>query len=150
MMKLAIDAMGGDHAPKEIVLGAMDAIQEMEDLQITLVGDERKIKQYLTDHDNISILHTEEYITGEDDPIRAVRRKKQASLVLMADMVKNKKADACLSAGNTGALMSAGLFIVGRIKGIERPALSPTLPTLDGQGFVFLDVGANVDRKSVV
>ncbi|HLS20697.1 MAG TPA: phosphate acyltransferase PlsX [Bacillota bacterium] len=144
-MKLAIDAMGGDHAPKEIVLGAMEAIQKIDGLEIILVGDEQKITEHLTDRKNISIVHTEEYITGEDEPVRAVRRKKNSSLVLMANMVKEGKADACLSAGNTGALMSAGLFIVGRIKGIERPALSPTLPTLDGQGFVFLDVGANVN-----
>lgn len=144
-MKLAIDAMGGDHAPKEIVLGAMEAISKIDQLEIILVGDEQKIKPYLTSDKNISIVHTEEFITGEDEPVRAVRRKKNSSLVLMANMVKNKEADACLSAGNTGALMSAGLFVVGRIKGIERPALSPTLPTQDGKGFVFLDVGANVN-----
>lgn len=144
-MKLAIDAMGGDHAPKEVVLGAMEAIKKIDGLEIILVGNEQKITEYLTNRKNISIVHTDEYITGEDEPVRAVRRKKNSSLVLMANMVKEGKADACLSAGNTGALMSAGLFIVGRIKGIERPALSPTLPTLDGQGFVFLDVGANVN-----
>ncbi|HLS07244.1 MAG TPA: phosphate acyltransferase PlsX [Bacillota bacterium] len=143
-MKLAIDAMGGDHAPKEVVLGAMEAIQNIDNLEIVLVGHEEKIKQHLTNDQHITIVHTEEFITGEDEPVRAVRRKKNASLVLMANMVKNGEAQACLSAGNTGALMSAGLFIVGRIKGIERPALSPTLPTLDGKGFVFLDVGANV------
>src|SRR5699024_2794301 len=103
------------------------------------------INQYLTDDERISIVHTTEYITADDEPVRAVRRKKNSSLVLMANMVKEGKADACLSAGNTGALMSAGLFIVGRIPGIQRPALSPTLPTIDGKGFVFLDVGANVD-----
>lgn len=79
--------------------------------------------------------------------MRAVRRKKNASLVLMAKEVKEDRADACISAGNTGALMSAGLFVVGRIPGIDRPALSPTLPTIDGRGFLLLDVGANVDAK---
>lgn len=147
-MKIAIDAMGGDHAPKSVVLGAMEAIQTRDDLHIILVGDENKIKEHLTDSTNISIVHTTEYITGEDEPVRAVRRKRKASLVLMANMVKDGKADACLSAGNTGALMSAGLFIVGRIKGIERPALSPTLPTIDEKGFVFLDVGANVNATA--
>src|SRR5690625_2394116 len=144
-MKIAIDAMGGDHAPKEIVLGALDAVTEMKDLQITLIGNEQMIQEHLTPTDNISIMHTEEVITGEDEPVRAVRRKKNASLVLMANEVKEGRADACISAGNTGALMSAGLFVVGRIPGISRPALSPTLPTLDGKGFVLLDVGANVD-----
>lgn len=144
-MKIAIDAMGGDHAPKSVVLGAMEAIKSIENLQITLVGNEQKIKQFLTNDHNISIIHTEEVIKADDEPVRAVRRKKNSSLVLMAEEVKNQRADACISAGNTGALMSAGLFVVGRIKGIARPALSPTLPTLDRKGFVFLDVGANVD-----
>jgi len=144
-MRIAIDAMGGDHAPKEIVLGAMEAISKIKDLQITLVGDENKIKEYLTDATNIDILHTTEMITADDEPVRAVRRKKNASMVLMANEVKEGRADACISAGNTGALMSAGLFVVGRTPGIQRPALSPTLPTIDGKGFVLLDVGANVD-----
>lgn len=144
-MRIAIDAMGGDHAPREIVLGAIDAISQIKDLKITLVGDEEKIKEYLTDAHNIDIIHTTEMITGDDEPVRAVRRKKNASLVLMANEVKEGRADACISAGNTGALMSAGLFVVGRTPGIQRPALSPTLPTVDGKGFVLLDVGANVD-----
>ncbi|WP_405102261.1 phosphate acyltransferase PlsX [Oceanobacillus sp. FSL H7-0719] len=146
-MKIVIDAMGGDHAPKEIVLGAVEAVSQFEDLSITLVGDESKIKPYLTSSKNISIIHTDEVITGDDEPVRAVRRKKNASLVLMAKEVKEGRADACISAGNTGALMSAGLFIVGRIPGIARPALSPTLPTIDEDGFLFLDVGANVEAK---
>src|SRR4051794_240882 len=146
-MKIAIDAMGGDHAPKEIVLGAVKAIQSFPDLKIVLVGDETKIKEYLQDTDRIEIIHTEEVILGTDEPVRAVRRKKNASMVLTAKEVTEGRADACISAGNTGALMTAGLFIVGRIKGIERPALAPTLPTLDGKGFLMLDVGANVDAK---
>ncbi|MFS0751882.1 phosphate acyltransferase PlsX [Oceanobacillus sp. 1P07AA] len=145
-MRLAIDAMGGDHAPKEIVLGAMDAVKEL-DVEITLYGDESQITPHLTNDKNITIVHTEEVITSEDEPVRAVRRKKNASLVLMANAVKEKEAEACISAGNTGALMSAGLFVVGRIPGIDRPALSPTLPTVDGKGFLMLDVGANVDAK---
>lgn len=146
-MRLAVDAMGGDHAPKEIVLGAMDAASEIDSLEIVLYGDENKIKPHLNNTDNIDIVHTEEVITGEDEPVRAVRRKKNASLVLMAEAVKKQEADACVSAGNTGALMSAGLFVVGRIRGIDRPALSPTLPTIDGNGVLLLDAGANVDAK---
>lgn len=146
-MKIAIDAMGGDHAPKEIVQGAMEAIKEIEDLHITLIGDENQISPLLENKNHIDIIHTDEVITGEDEPVRAVRRKKNSSLVVMASQVKNGEADACISAGNTGALMSAGLFVVGRIPGIDRPALSPTLPTVDGKGFLMLDVGANVDAK---
>ncbi|HAM79356.1 phosphate acyltransferase PlsX [Ornithinibacillus bavariensis] len=146
-MKIAIDAMGGDHAPKEIVLGAMDAVREIPNLHITLVGHEDEIKQFLTNAERIEIIHADEVITGDDEPVRAVRKKKNSSLVKMAVEVKENRADACISAGNTGALMSAGLFVVGRIPGIDRPALSPTLPTLDGKGFLMLDVGANVEAK---
>ncbi|SER05478.1 phosphate:acyl-[acyl carrier protein] acyltransferase [Gracilibacillus ureilyticus] len=147
-MKIAIDAMGGDHAPKEIVLGALKAVETFKSLEITLVGDETKILEYLPDNTaSVNILHTDEKITSEDEPVKAVRRKKKASLVLMANEVKEGRADACISAGNTGALMSAGLFVIGRIKGIDRPALSPTLPTVNGEGFLLLDVGANVDAK---
>lgn len=146
-MKIAIDAMGGDHAPEALVIGAMDAVAKIDNLSIILVGDEKRIKKYLTNDNGISIIHTTEAITAEDEPVRAVKRKKNASLVLMAQEVKEDRADACISAGNTGALMSAGLFVVGRTKGISRPALSPTLPTIDGKGFVLLDVGANVDAS---
>ncbi|KIL44851.1 phosphate acyltransferase PlsX [Jeotgalibacillus soli] len=146
-MKIAVDAMGGDHAPKEVVLGAMKAVEEFPSIYITLYGDESKIRPYLTEDKNITIVHTVETILGTDEPVRAVRRKKDASMVLMAQSVKDGDADACVSAGNTGALMAAGLFVVGRIKGIDRPALSPTLPTMDGKGFVMLDLGANADAK---
>lgn len=146
-MKIAIDAMGGDHAPKEIVIGAMKAVEAFSDIHITLVGDETKIKEYLTKQERISILHTTEVILGTDEPVRAVRRKKTASMVLAAQQVADGNADACISAGNTGALMAAGLFVVGRIEGIDRPALTPTLPTIGGEGFLLLDVGANVDAK---
>lgn len=147
-MKIVIDAMGGDHAPEAVVQGAMEAIKQIKNLEITLVGDQEKIAPHLTNDSKISIIHTTTVITGDEEPVRAVRRKKDASLVLMANEVKEKRADACLSAGSTGALMSAGLFQVGRIKGIERPALSPTLPTKDQKGFLLLDVGANVDAKA--
>ncbi|WP_067838687.1 phosphate acyltransferase PlsX [Amphibacillus sediminis] len=146
-MRLVIDAMGGDHAPQAIVEGAVMAVSEMDNLSITLVGDQDQIKPLLNNNHNIDIIHTTTVITGDEEPVKAVRRKKDASLVLMAQEVKAGRADACISAGNTGALMSAGLFQVGRIKGIERPALSPTLPTIDQKGFVLLDVGANVEAK---
>ncbi|GAA3323476.1 hypothetical protein GCM10020331_047500 [Ectobacillus funiculus] len=108
---------------------------------------EEEIRKYLTKEARISILHTDEVIEATDEPVRAVRRKKNASMVLTAQQVKEGDADACISAGNTGALMAAGLFVIGRIEGIERPALSPTMPTTDGKGFIMLDVGANVDAK---
>lgn len=146
-MKIAIDVMGGDHAPKQPVLGAMKAVSEFPDIEMILVGNEKEINEHLIKNERISVIHTEEKILGTDEPVRAVRRKKNASLVLAAQLVKDGEADACISAGNTGALMAAGLFVVGRIEGIDRPALAPTLPTIDGGGFVLLDVGANSDAK---
>ncbi|MBW8350460.1 phosphate acyltransferase PlsX [Bacillus sp. IITD106] len=146
-MKIAIDAMGGDHAPEEIIQGVNRASQDFSDTEFLLFGDEEQIKKYLTTHKNVQIIHTTEKIEATDEPVKAIRRKKDASMVMMAQAVKNGEADACISAGNTGALMAAGLFIVGRIKGIDRPALAPTLPTLDGKGFVMLDLGANADAK---
>lgn len=146
-MRIAVDAMGGDNAPKEIVLGAMKAVQAYNDIHIILIGDENKIREHLSNEERIEIIHTEEEILATDDPVRAVRRKKDASMVVAARKVTEGEADACLSAGNTGALMAAGLFVVGRIVGIERPALAPTLPTIGGEGFLLLDVGANADAK---
>ncbi|MBB5323711.1 glycerol-3-phosphate acyltransferase PlsX [Anoxybacillus tepidamans] len=146
-MRIAIDAMGGDYAPKEIVFGAQKAVQHFQDVEITLFGDEQQIRSHLSVDERIQIVHADETIEATDEPVRAVRRKKQSSMVLMAEEVRQGRADACISAGNTGALMAAGLFIVGRIEGIERPALAPTLPTIGGEGFVFLDVGANVDAR---
>ncbi len=147
MMKIAMDAMGGDNAPKEIVIGAQKAIETFSDLEILLVGDEKQIQASLTNKERINILHTEEQILATDEPVRAVRRKKTASMVLGATEVKEGRADAFISAGNTGALMATGLFVVGRMEGIDRPALAPTLPTIGGEGFLLLDVGANVDAK---
>ncbi|SDG96685.1 phosphate:acyl-[acyl carrier protein] acyltransferase [Alteribacillus persepolensis] len=146
-MKIVIDAMGGDNAPKAHVAGAMAAVRSFKDIEIALVGDEPKIREHLTKAENISVLHTEEKIEDEDTPTQAVRRKKNASMVLSVREVREGRADACISSGNTGALMTAGLLHVGRIDGIERPALAPMLPTIDGEGFLLLDVGANVDAK---
>jgi glycerol-3-phosphate acyltransferase PlsX len=146
-MKIAVDAMGGDHAPKEIVEGVYAALEQFDDIHILLYGNKEKVNPFLKEHDRLTFIHTAEKIESDDEPVRAIRRKKDASMVRMAEAVKSGEADACVSAGNTGALMAAGLFIVGRIDGIDRPALAPTLPTIDGQGFVMLDLGANSDAK---
>lgn len=147
-MKIAVDAMGGDYAPEAIVKGVMLARDEYKDIEFQLYGKEAEIKKYLTDDRNITIIHTDEKINSEDEPVKAIRRKKQASMVLAAQAVKEGRADAVLSAGNTGALLAAGLFVVGRIKGIDRPGLMSTLPVIgkDG-GFDMLDLGANADNK---
>ncbi|MCL1632637.1 phosphate acyltransferase PlsX [Sporolactobacillus sp. CPB3-1] len=147
-MRLAIDAMGGDFAPKAMVEGTLKALKEFPELQITLVGDKNQLVNLLGDQDRIEILHTTEKIEGTDAPVQAVRKKKQASMVLAVQEVREKRCDAAISAGNTGALMASGLFGVGRIKGIDRPALAPTLPTIhQNKGFLFLDVGANAETK---
>lgn len=146
-MKIAIDAMGGDNAPKEIIEGVKQALEAFSDVEILLYGQQDKIDEYIKPQDRLTIIHCTEVIESEDDPVRSVRRKKDASMVRMAEAVKEGTADAAVSAGNTGALMSAGLFIVGRIDGVDRPALAPTLPTMDGKGFLMLDLGANADAK---
>lgn len=149
-MRIAVDAMGGDHAPKAIVEGVGLAQKEFPDIEFLLFGKETEIKKYLTDETNITIIHTDEKIESDDEPVKAIRRKKQASMVLAAHAVKNGEADALFSAGNTGALLAAGLFVIGRIKQVERPGLMTTMPVFTGDttaGFDFIDMGANADNK---
>ncbi|MCG8936059.1 phosphate acyltransferase PlsX [Staphylococcus epidermidis] len=145
MVKIAVDMMGGDDAPGIVLDAVKKAVEDFKDLEIILFGDE---SQYNLSHERIEFRHCTEKIEMEDEPVRAIKRKKDSSMVKMAEAVKSGEADGCVSAGNTGALMSAGLFIVGRIKGVARPALVVKLPTTDGKGFVFLDVGANADAKA--
>lgn len=146
-MKIAIDAMGGDYAPGEIVAGAIEAAKQNEDVQILLVGNEAEINPLLGEQrpTNIQVVHADEVIESDDEPVKAVRRKKNSSMVIAGRLVKEGEADAMLSAGNTGALMTTGLLVVGRISGIERPALAPLLPSLDKTGILALDLGANMD-----
>ncbi|WP_059104654.1 phosphate acyltransferase PlsX [Shouchella shacheensis] len=146
-MKISLDAMGGDNAPHAQVNAAIRAANEYEDLSITLVGDQKKIAEHLTEHKRVSVLHTEEKIDDTDKPTTAVRRKKDASMVLAVREVKEGRADAAISSGNTGALMTAGLLHLGRIPSVDRPALSPMLPTREGSGFLLLDVGANMEAR---
>ncbi len=146
-MKLAIDGMGGDHAPRSVVEGVLLALEEFPNLEIKLYGHKDKLAEYLTSHNRIEVVHCEEVIEGDDDPARSIRRKKDSSMTKMLEAVSEREADACLSAGNTGALMAGGLLKVGRIEGVSRPALATTLPTIDGQGFLMLDLGANADAK---
>lgn len=147
-MRIAIDAMGGDNAPEAIVKGAQRALQFFDDVEFVFFGDEEKIKPLLKDSSQIEVFHTDEEIGAHESPVQAVKSKKQASMVLAALEVKEKRADVCISAGNTGALVTTGLFHIGRMKGISRPGLAPTLPTTDGQGFLLIDAGANADAKA--
>lgn len=146
-MKLAVDGMGGDNAPQAIVEGVLLALDDFPNLEIDLYGDEQKMTPYLKQHSRLKVVHCTEVVEAEDDPARTVRRKKDSSMTRMLDAVAEGKAQACLSAGNTGALMAGGLFKVGRIDGVSRPALATTLPTMNGDGFLMLDLGANADAK---
>jgi glycerol-3-phosphate acyltransferase PlsX len=148
-VRIAIDAMGGDHAPALIVKGALEAAAEWKDTELLLVGDTPQIESHIAGARpaNITIVHAGDVIGPDDEPVKAVRRKKDASMVVAGRLVREGGAEAMLSAGNTGALMTTGLLIVGRIDGIERPALAPMLPTMDDVGVLALDLGANMDAK---
>ncbi|MCI1923055.1 MAG: phosphate acyltransferase PlsX [Lentilactobacillus buchneri] len=149
-MKIAVDAMGGDYAPKEIVEGIELARDAYPDIEFLLFGLTDQIQKYLKDDTRIEVKQADEVIEMGDEPVKAVRTKKQSSMVLAATAVKEGQADAFFSAGNTGAILASGLFIIGRIKGIDRPGLATTLPVItkdDQKNFVMLDVGANADTK---
>lgn len=148
-MKIAIDAMGGDYAPAEIVKGAVQAAQAYPETELILVGQPERIAEFLTTADcprNLSVREAAEVIGMEEHPAQAVRKKKDSSIVVATRMVKEGEADAVVSAGSTGAQMAAGLLGLGRIKGIDRPAIGTVIPTLEG-GKLLLDVGANPDAK---
>jgi len=151
LITVAVDAMGGDHAPEEIIKGASNALERSEELRVLLVGQEKllkdKIHSYQATRDRMEIVPAEEVISGDDDPGLSVRRKKDASMVVALKEAGDGRADAALSAGNTGALMAGGLLFLGRIKGISRPALLTVLPTFYGDGVAVLDVGANMDAR---
>ncbi len=148
-MKIVVDAMGGDFAPRAPVLGTFRFATEHPDINFTLVGHEGQIRAVNPDiPKNIEIQHTESVIAADDEPVRAVRRKRDSSLVTAAKMVHDEEADVMISAGNTGALVAAGLLVIGRLEGIERPALAPVLPTFDGGGVLLLDAGATMDTSS--
>ncbi len=150
MIKIAVDAMGGDNAPSEIVLGAVEAANSMS-ANIILVGRTQEIKNIfknksITIPENLTIYHADEVIEMGESPAAAVRRKKNSSILLAHKLVKEGKADGVVSAGSTGAQMTAALMIFGRIQSIIRPAIIAVLPTLNGPKII-LDVGANLDSK---
>lgn len=148
-MKIIVDAMGGDHAPQAPIEAAVRAVNEL-DVEIVLVGDtdivEKELSKYKYTKEKISVVHAPDVISNHEEPARAVRSKKGASVVVAANMLKSGEGDAMLSMGNTGALLTAGLLIVGRIKGIIRPALATVLPTEKGPKLL-IDAGANTNCK---
>ncbi|HHX14262.1 MAG TPA: phosphate acyltransferase PlsX [Clostridiales bacterium] len=149
-MRIVIDAMGGDHAPVAIVKGAVDAARKITD-ELILVGDEKRVREelskYIYDKKQIRIVHAGEVIGNDEAPVRAVRSKPNSSMVVGLSMVKEKQADLFVSAGNTGAIMAGALFLLGRIQGIDRPAIAATYPILKGGVALLVDSGANVECK---
>ena len=150
MTKIAVDAMGGDNAPKEIIKGAVEAVQKRDDIQVILTGKEEVIADelagYTYNKEQITIVNTTEVIETAEPPVMAIRRKKDSSIVVGLKLVKEKKADAFVSAGSSGAVLAGGQLLVGRIKGVEMPPLAPLIPT--EKGFALLiDCGANVDAR---
>ena len=144
-MRIAVDAMGGDHAPAEIVKGAALAVQEY-DIDISLVGLPHEVQPLLGSNPRMQLVPCTQVITMDEHPAQAVRSKPDASMNVCARMVKEGRAQGWISAGNSGAIMAAALFVQGRIRGVERPALGSIVPTQNDFAY-FLDVGANVDSK---
>jgi glycerol-3-phosphate acyltransferase PlsX len=152
-LTIALDAMGGDHAPQEICRGAIMACRDHADLDIILTGDGEKIKPCLSDASSevlkrIRIVHATEVVAMSEQPTMAIRRKRDSSMRVAMEMVRAGEAQGCLSAGNTGAIVAGGVLVVGRLPTIDRPALGAPMPTINRWTFL-LDVGASVRSKPV-
>ncbi|MDD4371186.1 MAG: phosphate acyltransferase PlsX [Anaerostipes sp.] len=151
LVKVAVDAMGGDNAPGEIVKGAVDAVNENNEIKVFLVGKENRIqeelKKYQYKREQIDVVNAEEEISCDESPVEAIRKKKDSSMVVAMKMVKDKSADAFVSAGSSGAILVGGQFVVGRIRGIKRSPLAVLMPTVKGVSLI-IDCGANMDSKA--
>lgn len=153
MIKIAVDAMGGDYAPFEQVKGSVEAVQKDKELFLYLCGDkamlETELAKYSYDTSRIEIVPTTEVITNDEVPTKAVKTKKDSSTVVAFRMLKEGKVEGLVSSGSTGAVLSAGVLILGRIKGISRPALCPAMPNANGEITLLCDCGANLECKPI-
>lgn len=151
-MKIALDAMGGDYAPAVTVEGAIEAVSESRELSVILVGNETELTNELKGKkfpaSSLSIRHASQVVEMDEVPLTALRRKKNSSIKVAVELVKSGKADAMVSAGNSGVVMATALFILGKLHGVDRPAIAAVMPTLKGL-FVLIDAGANVDCKAI-
>ncbi len=149
-IRIVVDAMGGDNAPAEIVKGAVEAVNSRRDVEVLLTGEaqavEAELKKYTFDESRLRLVPCSQVIHTAESPVHAIREKKDSSLVVGMQMVKKGEADAFCSAGNSGALLVGGQVVVGKLKGVERPALAPLLPTEDGVTLL-IDGGGNVDAR---
>jgi len=149
-VKIAMDGMGGDNAPAAVIEGIIQALEEYKDIEMYITGPEKEINEELSKYnyekDKINVIDATEVISTNEHPVMAVRKKKDSSLVKAMNLVKDGTCDAVISGGSTGAFLAGCTFIVGRMKGVERPALAPIMPGRNGS-FMIVDVGANVDCK---
>lgn len=151
VIRVVVDAMGGDNAPQEPVKAAVEAVKEREDIHVILTGIGDVIEKELAKYpdrpaDRIRVVHTSEVIETAEPPVFAIRKKKDSSIVVGLNMVRKNEADAFVSSGSTGAVLVGGQVLVGRAKGVERPPLAPLIPTMDGVSLL-IDCGANVDAR---
>ncbi len=150
VLRIVIDAMGGDQAPEEIVKGAVDAVKSFSDLTCILTGKEGKINRILDNYeynvDSIEVVDASQVVTMSDKPSEVLRKKKDSSLIVGTNLVKDNNAEALISAGNTGAVMASGIFNIGRVSEVKRPPIATVFPSKIGKTIV-LDAGANVDSN---
>ncbi|HJW08036.1 MAG TPA: phosphate acyltransferase PlsX [Holophagaceae bacterium] len=150
--RIALDVMGGDHAPQATLAGAKEALDQWPDLRLLLVGDEARLKPLLAQHglagtDRIELVHAATVVEFEDEPMAILKAKKDSSIRVAAQLVREGRADGMVSMGHTGAAMMASTLVIGKLDGVDRPGLACPMPNPKGNPTVFIEVGANIDSR---